>query len=295
MNNPLTNNVISTALLCFSMSALAADVDVGSREYKILLDTSAFSGNAATRSSKVNSYWSILKNLIENESIERNTSGNLSLEKSRTVIFYDVENSCDLYNAGYIFRERIDNGNREVTLKFRSSDRFIASKKNMAGTESGWESKFEEDLAVPFVSKYSFSTKQGIGNSKNLNKMDDPVGLYLGLESESFDETRDIEKVGDLTIKEYVYKNASVDLGALEGEFSLTLWYNELVSTTQPLVAEISFKYEDSNEGFSNKVVTRSKRLFTAMQQDATLASWNSLNSLTKTATIYQYNGSFCD
>jgi hypothetical protein len=88
MNNPLTNNVISTALLCFSMSALAADVDVvGSREYKILLDTSAFSGNAATRSSKVNSYWSILKNLIENESIERNTSGNLSLEKNRTVIF----------------------------------------------------------------------------------------------------------------------------------------------------------------------------------------------------------------
>jgi len=262
MYKPLS--ILSAVLLSLSTSVLAADVDVGSREYKILLDTTSFSGNAATRATKVSNYWTALKNLIENDSIERDTSGSLSLEKSRTVIFYDVENSCDLFNAGYIFR-------------------------------SGWESKFEEDLAAPFSSKYSYSTKQGISQSKNLNKVDDPVGLFPGLDDENLDETLTIVKVGNLTVNEYVYKNASVDLGALDGEFSLTLWYNETVSTTQPIVAEISFKYEDTNEGFSNNVVTRSKSLFSAMQEDSTLASWNAQNSLTKTATVYQYDSSFCD
>jgi hypothetical protein len=165
----------------------------------------------------------------------------------------------------------------------------------MDGTKAGWKSKFEEDLAAPFISKYSFSTKQDIGNGKNLNKMDDAVGLYPGLEDENFDETLDIDKVGNLTINEYVYKNASVDLGALDSEFSLTLWYNESVSTTQPIVAEISFKYEETNEAFTNNVVTRAKNLFAAMQQDTALVIWNAQNSLTKTATVYQYDSSFCD
>ncbi|PHR81276.1 MAG: hypothetical protein COA59_15990 [Colwellia sp.] len=295
MNKTIVNNMISASILCLSISVSAADVDVGSREYKILLNTSSFTGNSSVRAYKVNNYWTVLKNVIENSSIERNTSGSLSLEKDRTVIFYDVEGSCDLFNADYIFRERIDNRNREVTLKYRSPDRFIATKKDMDGTKAGWKSKFEEDLAAPFISKYSFSTKQDIGNGKNLNKMDDAVGLYPGLEDENFDETLDIDKVGNLTINEYVYKNASVDLGALDSEFSLTLWYNESVSTTQPIVAEISFKYEETNEAFTNNVVTRAKNLFAAMQQDTALVIWNAQNSLTKTATVYQYDSSFCD
>ena len=295
MNKTTVNNIISTSMLCLSMSVSAADVDVGSREYKILLNTNSFTGNASTRASKVNNYWAELKSVIENSSIERDTSGNLSLEKSRTVSFYDVQGSCDLFNAGYIFRERTENGNRQVTLKYRSPDRFIATKKDMDGTEPGWESKFEEDIAVPFVSKYSFSTKQEISNSKNLNKMDDPIRLYPGLLNENFDDTRYIEKVASLTVNEYVYKNATVDLGSLDAEFSLTLWYNESISTTAPIVAEISFKYEDTNESFSNKVVTRAKELFTAMQQNTTLVNWNAQNSLTKTATIYQYDSNFCN
>ncbi|GAA6134198.1 hypothetical protein NBRC116188_09870 [Oceaniserpentilla sp. 4NH20-0058] len=295
MNGTTLKQLIISTALCIAHPLWAADVDVGSREYKILLDPSAFTGNATTRATKVNDYWNDLKNVIENDSIERNTSGNLSLEKTRTVAFFDVQGSCDLYNNNYTFRERVENTDREVTLKFRSADRFIASKKDMDGTESGWESKFEEDLATPFVSKYSYSTKQEIGSSKNLNKLDDPIGLYLGLEDENLDDTLDIEKVSGLTVNEYVYRNASVDLGALDAEFSLTLWYNETVTTTLPIVAEISYKYEDTNEGFSNNVVTRAKELFTAMQTHSSFNNWNAQNSLTKTATIYQYNSNFCN
>lgn len=48
-------SITSAALLSLSTSVLAADVYVGSREYKILLDTTSFSGNAFTRATKVSS------------------------------------------------------------------------------------------------------------------------------------------------------------------------------------------------------------------------------------------------
>lgn len=295
MNNTMVNKVIPAVMLCLSANAFSSDIEIGSREYKILLKTSAFTGNESSRESKVDSYWDALKKLIEDNSIERDTSGSLSLDKSRTVSYYDVEGTCDLSNAGYSFRERVEDGDREVSLKFRSPDQFIADYKDLSGESSDSESKFEEDIGVPFVSVYSSSTKQEIGSGKNLNKMDDPVGLYPGLEDENFDESLAIEKVGGLTINEYVYKNAEVDLGSLDAEFSLTLWYNESVSTTQPVVAEISYKYEDDDGDFSNKVVTRAKILFEAMQENSVLASWNSTDSLSKTATVYQYNSNFCN
>ncbi|KAA1164743.1 hypothetical protein EU508_01065 [Pseudoalteromonas fuliginea] len=295
MNNIIVNKIMPVAMLCVSMNALASNVDIGSREYKILLNTSSFTGDQSSRENKVDEYWDALKELIEDNSIERNTSGSLSLNKSRTVSFYDVKGSCDLSHAGYSFRERIEEGDREVTLKFRSADQFIAGGKDLTGTKSGAKTKFEEDISAPFVSIYSFSTKQEIEDDKNLNKMDDPIGLYSGLEDEDFDEDLPIEKVGNLTVNEYVYEDATVDLGSLDAEFSLTLWYDESQSTTKPIVAEISFKYEDDNEDYSNKVLTRAKQLFTDMQEDSAVTSFNSEDSLSKTATVYQYDSSFCN
>jgi len=65
-------------MLCLAMPVLVADIDVGSREYRILLDTGLFTGNSSVRENKVSNYWATLKNVIENGSIERDTSGNLS-------------------------------------------------------------------------------------------------------------------------------------------------------------------------------------------------------------------------
>lgn len=290
----ITNKVVLVAMLCLSINVSAANREVDSREYKLLLNTHLFTGNELIRTSKVNDYWKTLKRVIKEGSLKSDTSGSLSLDKNRTISFYDVQGSCDLFNAGYSFRERVENDGRKVTLKFRSADQPIANAKDIRGKKSNAKSKFEEDISAPFISTYSSSTTQKIGKNKNLNKMDDPVGLYPGLKSEHFDESIGINKVSHLTVSEYVYKNATADLDSVDAEFSLTLWYNEAESKTQAIVAEISFKYKGDHSRFSDEVGTRAKALFIEMQTSPQLINWNSPDSLSKTATIYQYDHDFC-
>ena len=290
----ITNKVVLVAMLCLSINVSAANREVDSREYKLLLNTHLFTGNELIRTSKVNDYWKTLKRAIKEGSLKSDTSGSLSLDKNRTISFYDVQGSCDLFNAGYSFRERVENDGRKVTLKFRSADQPIANAKDIRGKNSNAKSKFEEDISAPFISTYSSSTTQKIGKNKNLNKMDDPVGLYPGLKSEHFDESIGINKVSHLTVSEYVYKNATADLDSVDAEFSLTLWYNEAESKTQAIVAEISFKYKGDHSRFSDEVGTRAKALFIEMQTSPQLINWNSPDSLSKTATIYQYDHDFC-
>jgi hypothetical protein len=294
MLNMLVNKVIPAAILCLSINVWAANADINSHEYKLLLHTHLFEGDRLNQAHKVNAYWDALKNTIEKGDFKSNTTGSLSLDKNRTVAFYDVKGSCELSNAGYSFRERIDKGKREVTLKFLSADQDMAKSKDLKGKKNKAKSKFEEDISAPFVIAYCPSTTQKIAHDKNLNKMDDPIGLHPGLKGENFNSNLTIEKVNNLTINEYVYKHASVDLGSLDAEFSLTLWYNDAVSSTDAIVAEISFKYEEQNTSSSHDAALRAKALFTVMQQDQALVKWNAPASLTKTATVYQYKKGFC-
>ena len=260
---------------------------VGSREYKLMLDPALFNG--ANPAAAISGFQDDLEAVVQ-YGIGRSVSGNFTLDKTRTVRFYDTMGSCLLYSNNLIFRERIEGSDREVTLKYRSFDRFVSSYQDMSGTEGDAETKFEEDISAPFSAKYSHSTTQGISAGKNLNRMDDPIGLYPGLETYPFDDTQSIYVVGNLTITEKVYKGFSVDLGNEDGAFSLTLWYNSTDLTT-PLVAEISFKYEDNDEDYSENVVTRAQALFYDMQE---MGFWLSANGLSKTAFVYTYNPAFC-
>ncbi len=278
---------IFTTAFCINSYATPA---VGSREYKLMLDPSLFMG--ATPHIPVNNYWNALSPLIEGGEINRNTTGTFTLDKQRLIKFYDTPLTCKLNAKGYIFREREENGLREVTLKYRHYDRFIAGHKNMQGeAHRNPITKFEEDISTPFTAKYSHSTTQEIGATKNLNKMNDPVGLYSGLTAYNFNLNDPIELVSNLTITELVYKGTFVDLGNLNAKFSLTLWYDNNTSTS-PLVAEISFKYKDKNENYSENVVNRAAQVFEAMQ---TMTAWTSTSSLTKTAFVFAYTSPhFC-
>ena len=280
----------SIIALLFSLTCHAAPA-VGSREYKLMLNAGLFNGS--TPYVQVDQFWADLKNLIQGGTINRNTGGLFSLTKQRTVKFYDTPASCVLKNNGYSFRERVDNGQREVTLKYRSNDRFISGHKNMQGNAGrNPTTKFEEDIGAPFISKYSYSTTQNIGQGKNLNKMNDPIGLYPGLTTYNFNANAPIALVSNLTVSEKVYKGTWVDLGNLNANFSLTLWYDSPNAMT-PLVAEISFKYKDSNENYSDHVTNRALAVFEAMQS---MNNWISTTSLTKTAFVFAYSTpSFCN
>ncbi len=283
--------IVGCILIAFCTPALVyADLKIESREYKLLLISSRFHGSDPGNS--VTHYWNQLKTLIEAKPIDRHTAGSLTFSKTRTVKFYDTPGTCRLKANGYVFRERIENGEREVVLKYRSPDRYIAAHQNMKGKGSDADPKFEEDIGKPFISKFSHSTKQSIGAGKKLNNMKDPVDLYAGLEEYNFDLNESIGVVSGLTVTEKLYENAKVDLGNKNGKFTLTLWYTS-PSSTKPTIAEISFKYSDSMEDYTKKVVTRAKKVFEAMQS---MDEWVAENSMTKTAFVYAYSSpDFCN
>jgi len=70
-------------------------------------------------------------------------------------------------------------------------------------------------------------------------------------------------------IHEFVFEGAKVDLGDTDAEFALTLWYPyKEAGLSEPLIVEISFKY-DTDDGHVNAAVARrALQLFQAMQED---------------------------
>jgi len=275
--------------LCTTPLVYAKNPKLESREYKLLLEPSLFNGSEPR--SVVTNYWHQLKALIQSE-LKRDTKGVLTFSKTRTVKFYDTQGTCQIKAQDYIFRERTENGKREVVLKYRSPDRYIAGLQNMMGSQSQAETKFEEDIGVPFITKYSHSTKQPLGSDTELKTLGDIVRLYPGLKESHFDLDESINLVSGLMITEKLYKGAKVDLGKKNGKFTLTLWYISPDSTS-PVIAEISFKYGDADENYSKKVVTRAKRLFEMMQG---MSDWVAKTSSTKTAFVFGYSQPlFCD
>ncbi len=277
--------VISLVLFTTSL-ANATPLLVTSREYKLILVPSNFNGT--NPDDAVNDYWSELKMLVEAEPININMKGSLTLSKNRTVKFYDTPGTCQLKKKDLVFRERVEDGTREVVLKFRSPDRYIASSLPIIADET----KFEEDISKPFCSKFSYSAGKEITANKNLNKMGDPVNLYPELKQYKFNLDEPIKEVNQLTISEKVYKGGKVNLGKKKGKFSLTLWYDS-PSSTEPKIAEISFTYKDDQENYSERVASQAKQVFTAMQG---MSNWVSEKSQTKTSFVYEYGSdSFCN
>lgn len=280
----------SSALLA-SCAAQANPVET-SREYKLLLDPSHF--NYATQSTTANSYLTDAKQALSN-AISRNVTGSWALTKARQVAFYDTPTSCQLKQLGYILRDRTSDGKSEVTLKFRSPDRFIADFEDLSSPDNQADTKLEADISTDINNGirivYSHSTTTP--NTRTLNDMADVNSHFSGFaDAYGLSNNLTLAKVGGLTINEYVFEGSEIDLGSIDASLELTLWYTSSpTASQQPVIAEVSFKYKDPNGNYTAKVVQRAKLAFDAMTQ---LSAWNSTSSLTKTAFIYAATPNFC-
>jgi hypothetical protein len=271
---------------------VSANPDVTSREYKLMLKAEQFSYQS--EASDVASLMQAAETVIE-QAIGRDVSGTPALAKQRDVRFYDTPSSCRLKGMGYSFRERIDNGDSEVTLKFRSPDRYISDFEDVSSDTSGAETKLEADVgansSLDFKVVYGHSTKAP--NTRTINEVADINAHFPGFENDyGLSDSLPLAVVGYLTVREHVYRNVTIDLGQFDAEISVTLWYQGTPTTGQsPLVAEISFKYEDPSADYTRKVVNRAKTAFEALQG---LSAWVDPDSMTKTAFIYAYSANFC-
>ena len=276
-----------------AITVLTANPDVTSREYKLMLQVDSFS--YASEATDVDAFLDDAESAIET-AINRSVTGTETLSKIRDVMFYDTDGDCDLKNIGYSFRERVEDSDSEVTLKFRSPDRYISDFEDLSATSGQAETKLESDIGINAISSftvvYGHSTKAP--NTRTINEMEDINDQFPGFDDDyNFSNSLSLSLVGDLTVREHVYKGREIDLGSFDADISVTLWYNGVPSGSEtPLVVEVSFKYEDSSADYSKNVVNRAKTSFEALQE---LTDWTDPNSKTKTKFVYEYDPDFCD
>ncbi|MEH0690798.1 hypothetical protein H4F17_17330 [Vibrio cholerae] len=278
-------------LSLFASAAALANPEVTSREYKLMLEHQRF--QFSTEAEDVARFVQELESVIRN-SIDRPTSDAMTLKKQRSVSFYDVPGECTLNANGYSYRERVDSKS-SVSLKFRSPDRYIVGFDDVTSNEPSAKSKMELDVSAnrhnTFRAIYSASTK--FTNHDVIDSIGHINQRFSGFADRyALSDALPLKKVGNLTIYERVYSGLEVDLGKFDAEFDLTLWYlNQPRKNEKPVVAEISFSYEDDSASYSRKVVHRSKALFEAMQG---MKQWVATDSITKTAYVYNFDPTFC-
>ena len=265
---------------------------VSSREYKVMLQKQQFNGSRAQLLKQAGEFWSDFKKSIRDVVLD--TDGSLDkVEKERTIKFYDTSD-CRLRKNSYVFRERVNlkTKEREVTLKYRHPDRYISQDRDMAAAKKKkGKTKFEEDIKLPFVKLYSFSTKQPISDGKNLNQLNDPGKLYPDLKQQlkSYQGDEPIKVVGNFTAREIVITGADFQIQKgpkLEADCALIAWYDDANGEQdKPVVVEFSFKYENEREEYDGTAAQRAYDVFGTLKNK--LGKWVDPDGMTKTAYVY--------
>lgn len=263
---------------------------VTSREYKVMLRASLFDGDEAAARETVNRFWSELSDALQ--AVDIPVEGAFGTVKARRLIrFFDTD-AHRLNAQSYIFRERedLETGDREVTLKFRHPDRYVAADRVMdPADDNDAKTKFEEDVKPPFTSVYSFSTTTPLESGRVLEQVRDVAAMFPGL-PEDLDELPDgpLVLVSDFVGREIVLEGALVLLGKKDVacECAIVIWYDEGVEDTTPVVVEFSFKYGHESEDYRGSVARDAYAVLGLLQNSMT--DWVDPNPVTKTAFVYR-------
>ena len=266
------------------------DIKVGSREYKIMLKSGRFAGDEKNLLGVARQFWLEAARVFG--PVVLFTSGDLGhINDKRRIRFYDTR-AQQLNRNAYIFRERasVNDSMREVTLKFRHPDRYVACARDMSGNGKGkWKTKFEEDIKPPFQQLYSYSTTQPIPADYKIATLQDVMKLYPGLKRSltGFAIDEPLALVEGFSAHELVIGGAKLQLGKkynVWAECVLVIWYDD-DKKGDPVVAEFSYKYGDAGEQYGGGTVRRAYEVFQLLQTQ--FDGWVDRDSKTKTAFVY--------
>jgi hypothetical protein len=265
---------------------------VVSREYKVMLRPNLFKGAEEVLLADAHTLWKDVAKKVG--VVVLGVAGDLSRIKSqRHITFFDTRNHR-LNEAHYIFRERraADGSKREVTLKFRHPDRFLAQARVMQAKASRKaKTKFEEDIKAPFVSLHSFSTTVVIDDEARFTKLGDVMRLFPDLADrvDGADEDEPLLAVNNFTAREVVLDGAQTQIGKtpkVDAEWALIVWYDKRRKDKKPIAVELSYRYGDKNEEYGGGVTRRASDVFDVLQSG--LKRWVDPKPRTKTAVAFQ-------
>ena len=275
---------------------------VTSREYKVIVDGSLFADDVEAGLSEV---LDDLGDLGQSVGVEVEETFDHKDPTERSIFFLDTPDFT-LHKNGLLLRQRVKrkSGKTEYTLKCRTEDRYIATGKDLSvGPGLNPDSKFEEDIGVPFVSRFSHSTTVELDEGDDLAGKKFPKTLtgasrlFPGLRAVRRDDlpcppSTALAPVNSLKVFERVFKGPEIDFpegrdrhAIKKSSVALILWSKG--NKGRILTAEFSFRYQDKDEDFSPAVAFAAKRFFEGLQQ----LDWARPEASTKTQYMYGERG----
>lgn len=268
---------------------------VTSREYKVIVDGSLLADVNAALSDILDD----IGDLARSVGLQVTEKFDAKDPNERTILFLDTSDYT-LRENGLLLRQRVKqkSGKTEYTLKCRTEDRYIAAGKDLSPAPGlKHDSKLEEDIGVPFVSRFSHSTTVELDDDDKLAGENFPETLsaagrlfpvVLTVQHDGLPcppETA-LARVNGRKVFERVFTGPAVHIpkgrdrrSSTTGTVALILWSKG--KKGRILTAEFSFRFRDDNEAFSPELASAAKRFFEGLQRQ----DWARPEALTKRNT----------
>lgn len=239
-----------------------------------------------------------ISRLVENK-IELNMKFEIGIKekKRRRTWFLDTKTHSLNKRNRFLLRVRkeIENDEYELTLKCRHPDRYMSASHDLSSPWKNVQFKFEEDISIPFISKFSHSASLQGTKMPVLKKIGDLLYLFPNLNLKDIFVTESLIKVNNFEPYEVTYKIGTLKLGQKkEIDVYINLWYLENSNKNiNPLIVEMTFNYaskEESERGSARLEefalgVVRKTNSFYGLIQDDEIADLHT----TKTKTEFAY------
>lgn len=249
---------------------------ITSREYKLILNDDRF----RDREQGCRAFWQLVEYLVKGYggTIDRKQNEPDDEEPRKT--WYVDTPELALQQRKFILRIRQEENEYKTTLKYRSSDRYLAAAQAV-DTPDG-ESKFEEDITPPFVNKFSKSAAVRILEQPVFKTVEDITQMFPGLRQLNLSGTMPVEIVNHFVADEVFRKAGQIKFADQDPvvKAAFNFWYLPDWAGSYPVIGEVSFSYEAEAEDFPIVVVEAANDFFAALQKQS---GWFDRNNDTKT------------
>jgi hypothetical protein len=272
---------------------------VTSREYKVMVDGGPFvqPGEALD---ELRADLADLARSLDSRGVSFSGKFDLKDPKERSIIFIDTPDFT-LRDNDLLLRQRVTlkSGKTEYTLKCRTPDRYIAAGKDLRATRKPDEAKFEEDVGVPLVPRFSQSASLDFEQgdkwaAKPPSTLAEAARLYPALLAVKWNDEvcrpeTVLKPVNGLQAFERVFTGPVLGFPGGKGQrgptpatVALILWSKG--ARGRVLAAELSFRYQDPKERFPLETAQAAKEFFAGLQR----MDWARPDALTKTQYLYR-------
>lgn len=277
----------------FAGSKASKEEKVLSRECKMLLLPEKFADMKAA----IKDFWYIVEKAGSDQGIKiKKIDGSDREYTQREVTFLDTK-KFDLYKNSYILRRRVEDGDIDMTLKFRNPDIAVSSKADVSpGPENHGKTAMDEDVVVKekiFERIFSKSGKTTIKSDPEAT-VGAYAAVYPGISSLGIPEKTALYTVNGVKINETNVEYGKIHLTKnINATASFAIW--QIEGNDEVFVAEFSYKYKYEDSPSEEELILAhhvSDKFLGKLREGA--KSWIAIG-LTKTGMVYKFNASNAD